>query len=46
MEFRTATLLGWHPGDRSLLIATRFGNTNQVHRVARPGAAREQLSFE
>jgi len=46
MEFRTATFLGWHPTDRSMLIATRFGNTNQVHRVAKPGAARTQLSFE
>ncbi|HET9693044.1 MAG TPA: prolyl oligopeptidase family serine peptidase [Steroidobacteraceae bacterium] len=46
MEFRTATFLGWHPTERSLLVATRFGNTNQVHRVARPGAAREQLTFE
>ena len=46
MEFRTATFLGWHPTDRSMLIATRFGNTNQVHRVARPGGARTQLSFE
>jgi len=46
MEFRTATFLGWHPADRSMLIATRFGNTNQVHRVARPGGARTQLSFE
>ena len=46
MEYRTATFLGWHPTDRSLLVATRFGNTNQVHRVARPGGAREQLSFE
>ena len=46
MEFRTATFLGWHPKDRSLLVATRFGNTNQVHRVARAGSAREQLTFE
>jgi protease II len=46
MEFRTASFLGWHPKDRSLLVATRFANTNQVHRVARPGAAREQLTFE
>ena len=46
MEFRTATFLGWHPTDRSMLIATRFGNTNQVHRVAKPGGARTQLSFE
>jgi dipeptidyl aminopeptidase/acylaminoacyl peptidase len=46
MEFRTAAFLGWHPKDRSLLVATRFANTNQVHRVARPGGAREQLTFE
>jgi dipeptidyl aminopeptidase/acylaminoacyl peptidase len=46
LEFRTASFLGWHPVDRSMLITTRFGNTNQVHRVASPGGAREQLSFE
>ena len=46
MEFRAAVFLGWHPKDRSLLVATRFGNTNQVHRVVRPGGAREQLTFE
>ena len=46
MEFRTAGFLGWHPKDRSLLVATRFANTNRLHRVARPGAAREQLTFE
>ena len=40
MEFRTAAFLGWHPRDRSMLVATRFGNTNQVHRVAQPGGAR------
>jgi dipeptidyl aminopeptidase/acylaminoacyl peptidase len=46
MEYRTAVFLGWHPKDRSLLVATRFANTSQVHRVARPGGAREQLTFE
>ncbi len=46
LEFRTATFLGWHPRDRSMLVATRFGNTNQVHRVAQPGGARQQLTFE
>jgi dipeptidyl aminopeptidase/acylaminoacyl peptidase len=46
LEFRTASFEGWHPVDRSILILTRFGNTNQVHRVARPGADRTQLSFE
>ena len=46
MEFRTASFLGWHPIDHSMLIATRFANTNQVHRVARPDGARQQLTFE
>jgi len=30
-EFRTAALQDWHPTERSLLITTRFGDTNQVH---------------
>ena len=46
MEFRTASFLGWHPTDHAMLIATRFANTNQVHRVARPDGARQQLTFE
>ncbi|HEX6252456.1 MAG TPA: prolyl oligopeptidase family serine peptidase [Gemmatimonadaceae bacterium] len=46
MEFRTASFAGWQPRDSSMLITTRFGNTNQIHRVARPMGAREQLSFE
>jgi dipeptidyl aminopeptidase/acylaminoacyl peptidase len=46
MEFRTAAFSSWNPRDRSMLISTRFGNTNQLHRVARPMGARQQLSFE
>ena len=46
MEFRTASFSGWNPVDRSMLVATRFGNTAQVHRVAMPMGARTQLSFE
>lgn len=46
MEFRTASFAGWQPRDSSMLITTRFGNTNQIHRVARPMGARQQLSFE
>jgi len=46
MEFRTAGFSGWNSRDRSMLISTRFGNTNQLHRVAAPMGAREQLSFE
>ena len=46
MEFRTAGFSGWNSRDRSMLITTRFGNTAQLHRVAMPMGAREQLSFE
>jgi dipeptidyl aminopeptidase/acylaminoacyl peptidase len=46
MEFRTAGFAGWNARDRSMLISTRFGNVSQLHRVAMPMGAREQLSFE
>jgi dipeptidyl aminopeptidase/acylaminoacyl peptidase len=46
MEFRTAGFSGWNARDRSMLISTRFGNTAQLHRVAMPMGAREQISFE
>jgi dipeptidyl aminopeptidase/acylaminoacyl peptidase len=46
LEYRTAAFVGWNPADRSMLIATRFGNTAQLHRVAHPLGAREQLTFE
>ena len=44
-EFRTAGLGAWHPLRREILITTRFADTNQVHRVRRPGGARTQLTF-
>ncbi len=44
-EFRTATLLGWAPSKREILIATRFGDVPQIHRVAMPGGSRQQLTF-
>jgi dipeptidyl aminopeptidase/acylaminoacyl peptidase len=46
MEFRTVGFVGWHPEDKSMVIATRFGNTAQLHRVAQPMGARKQISFE
>ena len=46
MESRGASFVGWNDGDQSMLIATRFGNTSQIHRVARPMGARQQLTFE
>ena len=46
MEFRSAGFAGWNARDRSMLISTRFGDTNQLHRVAMPMGDRQQLSFE
>jgi dipeptidyl aminopeptidase/acylaminoacyl peptidase len=44
-EFRTATLIDWHPTRREILISTRFGQAPQIHRVTQPGGARTQLTF-
>jgi len=41
---RPASFAGW-ASDGELLISTRFGETNQVHRVRSPLGMREQLSF-
>jgi dipeptidyl aminopeptidase/acylaminoacyl peptidase len=45
-DFRSAILADWHPTKHEMLILTRFADTAQVHRVARPGGARTQLTFE
>jgi len=44
-EARPAQLADWHPVRRELLIATRFGNTSQIHYVKAPLGARTQLTF-
>jgi protease II len=41
---RSAVFEDWL-ADGSMLIATRFGDTQQIHRVEKPGAARTQLTF-
>lgn len=46
MEARSAGFAGWNARDRSMLISTRFGNVNQLHRVAGPMMDRKQISFE
>ncbi|MBB3763026.1 S9 family peptidase [Sphingomicrobium lutaoense] len=46
LEYRTAGFGGWDASDRSMLISTRFGNVSQLHRVAMPMGARQQLTFE
>lgn len=43
-DSRQATFLDWLP-DGSLLVATRFGEHSQVHRIASPLGMREQLTF-
>ncbi len=43
LEYRSARLLGWLNG--GVLIRTRFGATDQLHRVAQPLGARRQITF-
>ena len=43
-QWRQATFLDWLP-DGSVLVATRFGRHEEVHRIASPMGAREQLTF-
>ncbi len=45
MEYRTASFVDWDPESKAMLIATRFAETRQLHRVAAPMAQREQLTF-
>src|SRR6266481_6147550 len=42
---RSAAFRGWSPDGRGMLIATRFGDTAQLHRVYEPGGRREQITF-
>ncbi|MFC4728374.1 S9 family peptidase [Coralloluteibacterium thermophilus] len=41
---RGASFVGW-TRDGGMLVATRFGETSQIHRVAAPLGMREQLTF-
>ena len=43
--YRSAGLADWNPTKREMLIATRFGDTPQLHLVSMPGGARRQLTF-
>jgi dipeptidyl aminopeptidase/acylaminoacyl peptidase len=44
-QFRSAGFASWHPKRREMLIATRFGETPQVHLVKFPLGNRKQLTF-
>ena len=43
---RNASFRGWYSQEQGMLIVTRFGDTNQLHRVSQPGGRREQLTFQ
>jgi len=43
-QSRQATFLDWQ-ADGSMLVATRFGEVEQVHRITSPLGMREQLTF-
>ena len=45
LESRSAGLVDWL-ADGSLLVSTRFGESEQLHRVKAPLAQREQVTFE
>jgi dipeptidyl aminopeptidase/acylaminoacyl peptidase len=44
-SYRSAGLADWRPTRREMLIATRFGDTPQLHLVKMPGGERQQLTF-
>src|SRR5580704_16475078 len=44
-SYRSAILADWDPTRREMLIATRFGDTPQLHLVATPMGERHQLTF-
>ncbi|MDI9309824.1 MAG: prolyl oligopeptidase family serine peptidase [Limnohabitans sp.] len=44
-EGRAATLASIHPLRDEIIIATRFGSTNQLHRVSQAMGARKQITF-
>ena len=44
-ESRSASLLCYHPLKHEMLVSTRFGNTNQIHKVVAPLGDRKQITF-
>jgi dipeptidyl aminopeptidase/acylaminoacyl peptidase len=42
---RSASALGWLPGEQGLVISTRFGEASQLHTVRGPLQYRKQITF-
>ncbi len=45
LETRSASIMDIADDGKAVLIATRFGESSQIHRVAMPGGARTQVTF-
>ncbi|MFM2044936.1 MAG: hypothetical protein RLY86_3512, partial [Pseudomonadota bacterium] len=45
LNARSAGFAGWAPDGSGILIATRFGETAQLHLVQKPMGARQQITF-
>ena len=45
LQVRSAWFSDWHPDGQSLLMATRFAETFQLHLLRQPGGARRQVTF-
>jgi dipeptidyl aminopeptidase/acylaminoacyl peptidase len=43
--FREAVFADWHPSKREMAITTRFAEVPQLHFIASPNGARQQLTF-
>ncbi|HET9241067.1 MAG TPA: S9 family peptidase [Oligoflexus sp.] len=44
-NIRSASALGWLPGEQGLVISTRFGEASQLHTVRGPLQYRKQITF-
>ncbi len=42
---RSVSFSDWTPDGKSMLVTTRFGETNQFHMIDMPGGARKQITF-
>jgi len=45
LNVRSSSFVDWGEKGSGILIKTRFGNTTQVHKVAQPLSARQQMTF-
>lgn len=45
LSTRSAGLSDWLPTGDGMIVATRFGETSQLHLVEMPGGARQQITF-